>query len=87
MPSLSLEILRVITGTPTVLIRSDKAGIKSIKLRQLEIPTDRNGQFWIHFARHDPSIYVPAADVLDGSVAINATTRQRADCNMSVLPS
>jgi len=72
MPSLSLEILRVITGTPTVLIRSDKngAGIGSIKLRQLEIPTDKNGQFWIHFAHHDPSIYVPAVDVLDGSIPL-----------------
>ncbi|WP_024517754.1 adenylate/guanylate cyclase domain-containing protein [Bradyrhizobium sp. Tv2a-2] len=71
MPSLSLEILRVITGTPTVLIRSDKAGIKSIKLRQLEIPTDGNGQLWVHFARQDPSIYVPAVDVLDGSAPID----------------
>ena len=31
-----------------------------------EIPTDRNGQLWVHFARHDPSIYVSATDVLDG---------------------
>ncbi|HLG80645.1 MAG TPA: adenylate/guanylate cyclase domain-containing protein [Bradyrhizobium sp.] len=71
MASLSLEILRVVTGTPTVLIRSDKAGIKSIKLRQLEVPTDRNGQFWVHFAHHDPSIYVSAIDVLDGSVPLD----------------
>jgi len=67
MSSLSLETLRVITGTATVLIRSDRAGIKSIKLRQLEIPTDRNGQLWVHFAHQDPSIYVSAVDVLDGS--------------------
>jgi len=71
MGSLSLEILRVLTGTPTVLIRSDKAGINAIKLRQLEIPTDKNGQFWVHFAHHDPSIYVPAVDVLDGSVPLD----------------
>jgi adenylate cyclase len=71
MPSLSLEILRVITGTPTVLIRSDRAGIKSIKLRQIEIPTDAHGQLWVHFARQDPSIYVPAVDVLDGSAPID----------------
>jgi adenylate cyclase len=69
MPSLSLEILRVLTGTPTVLIRTDKARINSIRLRQLDIPTDADGQFWVHFARQDPSIYVSAIDVLDGSVA------------------
>jgi adenylate cyclase len=71
MPSLSLEILRVVTGVPTVLIRSDRAGIKSIKLRQLEIPTDAKSRFWVHFARQDPSIYVPAIDVLDGSVPVD----------------
>jgi adenylate cyclase len=35
----------------------------------LKIPTDRNGQLWVHFARHDPSIFVSATDVLDGTVA------------------
>jgi adenylate cyclase len=68
MPSLSFEILRVATGTPTIIMKSDKAGLKSIGVRGLEIPTDRNGQLWVHFARHDPSIYVSAADVIDGSV-------------------
>ena len=69
MPSLSFEILRVVTGTPTIIIKSEKAGIKSVAVRGLEIPTDRNGQLWVHFARQDPSIYVSAADVLDGNVA------------------
>ena len=69
MPSLSFEILRVVTGTPTIIIKSEKAGIKSVGLHGLEIPTDRNGQLWVHFARQDRSIYVSAADVLDGNVA------------------
>jgi adenylate cyclase len=69
MPSLSFEILRVVTGTPTIIIKSDKAGIKSVGLHGLEVPTDRNGQLWVHFARQDRSIYVSAADVLDGNVA------------------
>ncbi len=69
MPSLSFEILRVATRTPTIIIRSEKAGIKSVAVRGLKIPTDRNGQLWVHFARHDPSIFVSATDVLDGTVA------------------
>ena len=71
MPSLSLEILRVVTDTPTILIKADKAGIKSVGVRGLEVPTDRNGQLWVHFARQDPSIYVSAADVLDGNVPVD----------------
>jgi adenylate cyclase len=67
MPSLSFEILRVVTGTPTIIIKSEKAGIKSVGLRGLEIPTDRNAQLWVHFAKQDRSIYVSASDVLDGN--------------------
>ena len=69
MPSLSFEILRVATGTDTILIKSEKAGIKSIAVKGFEIPTDHNGQLWVHFARHDPLIYVSAVDVLEGHVA------------------
>jgi adenylate cyclase len=69
MPSLSFEMLRLATGTDTIFIKSDVAGIKSIAVRGFEVPTDRNGQLWVHFAKYDPTLYVSAADVLDGSVA------------------
>ncbi|MGL9620468.1 adenylate/guanylate cyclase domain-containing protein [Bradyrhizobium sp. U531] len=71
MPSLSLEILRVVTGTPTLLVRTDKTGVRAVRLKGVEIPTDENGQLWVHYARHDPSIYVSAADVLDNTVPPN----------------
>ena len=71
MPSLGLEMLRVITGTPTILVKYDEAGITGVRLRGLDIPTDKDGQFWVRFARHDPSIYVSAASVLDGSVPVD----------------
>jgi adenylate cyclase len=69
MPSLSFEMLRVVTGTDTIFIKADEAGIQSIGVKGFSLPTDRNGQLWVHFARNDRSIYVPAVDVLDGSVA------------------
>jgi adenylate cyclase len=68
MPSLSFEMLRVATGTDTIFIKSIEAGIASIAVKGLAVPTDRNGQLWIHFAHYDPSIYVSAADVLEGNV-------------------
>ena len=68
MPSLSFEMLRVVTGTDTIFIKTDKAGMTTIGVKGLQIPTDRNGQLWVHFAHYDPSIYVSAADVIDGSV-------------------
>jgi adenylate cyclase len=69
MPSLSFEMLRLVTGTDTIFIKTDTAGIKSVGVKGFQIPTDLNGQLWVHFSRSDPAIYVPAADVLDGSVA------------------
>lgn len=71
LPSLSFEILRIVSNSPTILIKSEAAGIKSVGIRGFELPTDRNGQLWVHFARRDPSIYVSAADVLDGSVPLD----------------
>src|SRR6476620_3881766 len=69
MPSLTFEMLRVATGSGTILIKTDKAGIQSIGVRGFTILTDKNGQLWVHYARRDPSIYVSAIDVLEGRVA------------------
>jgi adenylate cyclase len=68
MPSLTLEMLRVVSGSNTVLIRSDHAGVQSAAVPGFVIPTDRNGQLWIHFAPHDKDRYISAVDVLEGRV-------------------
>src|SRR6266700_6553413 len=68
MPSLSFEMLRVFSRNDTILIKTDKAGIKSVGVKGFQIPTDANGQLWVHFARSDPLILVSAVDVLEGSV-------------------
>src|SRR4051794_539344 len=72
MPSLSFEMLRVATGSDTILIKSNEAGIASVAVKGFAVPTDRNGQLWVHFAHYDPSIYVSAADVLEGKVDADA---------------
>jgi adenylate cyclase len=70
MPALSLEILRVVSGTSTILAKYDKNGVKSFALRGFDIPTDRVGELWVHFAHRDPSIYVSATSVLDGTAPV-----------------
>jgi adenylate cyclase len=69
MPSLSFEILRVATGSGTILIKSEKTGIKSLRIKSFELPTDKNGQLWVRYARQDPSLYVPVTNVLEKTVA------------------
>jgi adenylate cyclase len=68
MPFLSFEMLRVASGSDTILIKSDPSGITSVAVRGFEVPTDRNGQLWVHYAPNDPSLYVSAVDVLEGRV-------------------
>ncbi|MBR1147736.1 CHASE2 domain-containing protein [Bradyrhizobium sp. AUGA SZCCT0431] len=69
MPSLSFEMLRVATGSGTILIKAEKAGIKSLGIKGFQLPTDGNGQLWVHYARHDATLYVPAINVLEKTVA------------------
>jgi adenylate cyclase len=68
VPSLSTELLRVVTGSSAILVRVDQAGVEAVAVPGLEVPTDRNGQFWVHFNHHDPERYVSAKDVLQGNV-------------------
>jgi adenylate cyclase len=68
MPALSFEVLRILGGSGTIMIKADKSGIDSLMLQglRLRVPTDNLARFWIHYARNDPSIYISAVDVLDG---------------------
>src|SRR5262249_28389842 len=76
MPSLSLEMLRLASGANAVLIRSDHAGIQSAAIPGFVIPTDRNGQLWVHFAPHDMERYISAVDVLNGQVPAERVARR-----------
>ena len=61
-------MLRVVTDSGAVLMRTDAAGIRSVGFQGYELPTDRNGQIWIYFSPHDQSRYVSATDVIEGRV-------------------
>jgi adenylate cyclase len=66
VPSLTMEMLRVVSRASAILIRADQTGVRAVAVPGLEVPTDRNGQFWVHFNKHDPARFVSAADVLNG---------------------
>ena len=69
IPSLSLEMLRIAGGSGPLVIRSNQAGIARIGVPGLDVPTDRNGQIWVHFSPHDSGRYISAQDLLNGRVA------------------
>ena len=67
-PALSVEMLRLATGRPTILVSVDQAGIKELGIaRGLTIPTDSNGRIWPYFSHTDKDKYVSAVDILNGT--------------------
>lgn len=68
VPSLTLDILRVLTGSGAILVKASPTGIQSVALPGFELPTDPLGQVWIHFSPHDPARFIPAKDLLGGRV-------------------
>lgn len=70
-PSLTSEALRVAQGAPTLILRSaghlqqlggarDNAGLGEVRIGELSLPTTPQGEFWVHYARRDPTLYLPA---------------------------
>jgi adenylate cyclase len=76
MPSLTFEMLRVVTNSSTILLRTDQAGVQSVALPGLTIPTDRNALLWVQFAAGDRTRYVSAIDVLEGRVPAERVSRR-----------
>ncbi|WP_370875429.1 CHASE2 domain-containing protein [Methylobacterium amylolyticum] len=67
VPSVTLETLRVLTGSGTILVRADAGGVRAVALPGFEIPTDASAAVWLHFGAHDPARFISARTVLDGS--------------------
>ncbi len=67
-PSLDTELLRIATGGQAYAIRSNAAGVDSVVVGGVRVPTDAQGRVWVHYTLPDPRRYVSASDVLAGRV-------------------
>jgi adenylate cyclase len=68
MPGLAVEVLRVALGESTIVVIGPNAGINrvyEVKVGGYTIPTLTNGLFPLHFRHEEPSLYIPAYQVLD----------------------
>lgn len=78
VPSLSVEALRVVQGASTVVVRSSNAsgqgafgarsGVNTVKIGDLEIPTDPQGELRVHYTRSEPRRSIPVWKLLAGDV-------------------
>src|SRR5260370_4505049 len=68
VPSLTMEVLRVVTQSGAILVKTDATGVRSVGVSRLVLPTDRHGQLWVHFRRHDPQQFISVKELLEGRV-------------------
>ncbi|MBC7952577.1 MAG: adenylate/guanylate cyclase domain-containing protein [Rhodospirillaceae bacterium] len=71
-PALTVEMLRVATGQPSIMIRMPKQGedilgIKDFVIRPSVMKTDSKGRIFLYAARYDRNSYVSAKDIKDGT--------------------
>ncbi|HEX9701350.1 MAG TPA: adenylate/guanylate cyclase domain-containing protein [Rhodospirillales bacterium] len=74
-PSLSVEMLRVAFGRPTILVETNQAGVNALGIasarqfppKGLKIETDERGRVWPYFSKSDKKKYVSAKSILDGT--------------------
>src|SRR3546814_11043284 len=52
------------TGQETLLVKRDSAGIKSVVVAGIEIPTDHEGGIWVRYGPRDRGSTVSAGAVL-----------------------
>ncbi len=79
VPSLSLEALRVAQGAGAILVRSsDGSGemgggavtnVVAVKTGDLQIPTTKVGELWMHYTAPRPERVVPAWRILQGDLS------------------
>ena len=68
-PSLSVEMLRVATGTQSVAVKArGTEGVEGVVVARNLVRTDDTGRMWVYFSHMDVEKYVPAVEVLNGSV-------------------
>lgn len=69
VPSLTTEVLRVHQGnTENPTLRMTARGVSAIKIGDLVVPTDLNGNIWGYFTQGQPGRNISAAAVLSGDV-------------------
>lgn len=68
VPSLVMELLRVVTQSGAILVRTNSTGVEGVAVPGLKLPTDRHAQLWIHFRPHDPTQFISVKDLLENRV-------------------
>jgi len=65
-PALSMEMLRIATGTASYTLTVNANGVQGIGIGEFFIPTARDGSVWVNFSERNVDRFVSATQVLSG---------------------
>lgn len=69
VPGLSAELLRVAQGGSNHILRraeGEAPALAEVRIGQISVPTNAQGEMWVHYTAEQPQRYVPAWKVLAG---------------------
>ncbi len=66
VPGLAAELLRVGQGERNHLLASEGVGLREVRIGAKRIPTNAQGEMWVHYSAPVAQRYVPAWQVLAG---------------------
>ncbi|MDT8310465.1 MAG: CHASE2 domain-containing protein [Methylophaga sp.] len=69
VPALSMEMLRIASGSSTFNVTTSKNGIEFVGIGDLQIRTQNDGTAWLHYSKHQPERFISAVDILNGQVS------------------
>ncbi|MES2948441.1 MAG: adenylate/guanylate cyclase domain-containing protein [Pseudomonadota bacterium] len=72
VPSLSAEVLRVAQRAQNHVVRSTAAGVQDVRIGGVTVPTNAQGEIWLHYAQRSSDHWLSATKILDGSIAADA---------------
>ncbi|WP_052223332.1 CHASE2 domain-containing protein [Novosphingobium malaysiense] len=83
LPGLSLEAIRLAFQTDSVMIKttdgsaegSAPGDVVSVKVGDIEIPTNAEGELWMHYTRDVPERVVPAWKIMSGKLDAEAMSQ------------
>jgi serine phosphatase RsbU (regulator of sigma subunit)/CHASE2 domain-containing sensor protein len=76
VPSLGVEMLRVVAGEPAFTVRAGPGGVSAVEVGGVRVPTQRDGTAFVSYGRADPARYVSAADLLSGRIEARRLERK-----------
>lgn len=64
VPTLAIELLRVAMNAGPVAVETGARGLTAVRVGDVRVPVQPDGDAWLHFSAFLPERYVSAADVL-----------------------